>query len=49
MSDSDLKALEKVVAYMKAHWPSKVKPEWQVKLDEYPAIAEKVFKDFTEG
>ncbi len=49
MSDGDLKALEKVVAYMKAHWPSKVKPEWQVKLDEYPAIAEKVFKDFTEG
>ncbi len=39
--------LEKVVAYMKAHWPSKVKPEWQVSLAEYPKILEKVIKDFT--
>ena len=34
---------------MKSHWPSQVKPEWQVSLDEYPAIAKQVIKDFTEG
>lgn len=39
--------LEKVVAYMKAHWPSQVKPEWQVKLEEYPVVAGQVLKDFT--
>ena len=32
---------------MKAHWPSPVKPEWQVGLAEYPAIVEKVLADFT--
>ena len=32
---------------MKAHWPSKVKPEWQVSLDEYPEILKKVLDDFT--
>ena len=41
--------LEKVVAYMKAHWPSQVKPEWQVKLEEYPTAAQQVLKDFTVG
>lgn len=39
--------LGKIVAYMKAHWPSQVKEEWQVTLAEYPAISEKVFQDFT--
>ncbi|MBO7717981.1 zeta toxin family protein [Candidatus Saccharibacteria bacterium] len=39
--------LEKIIAYMKAHWPSSVKPEWQVGLNEYPAIAQKILKDFT--
>ena len=38
-----------VVNYMKAHWPSQVKPEWQVSLEEYPALAEKVFADLTAG
>lgn len=33
---------------MKAHWPSDVKPEWQVKLEEYPEIAKKVLADFTK-
>ena len=32
---------------MKAHWPSEVKPEWQVGLAEYPAILAKVIEDFT--
>lgn len=32
---------------MKAHWPSEVKPEWQVSLAEYPAILKKVIEDFT--
>ena len=39
--------LEKIITYMKSHWPSKVKSEWQVKLDEYPAILKKVIEDFT--
>ncbi|MBQ2695595.1 zeta toxin family protein [Candidatus Saccharibacteria bacterium] len=39
--------LKKVIAYMQAHWPSEVKPEWQVKLEEYPAILAKVVADFT--
>ena len=39
----------KVVEYMKAHWPSEVKPEWQVKLEEYPAIVRKVIQDFAEN
>lgn len=45
----DNSALSKTIAYMKSHWPSQVKPEWQVSLDEYPAIAKQVIKDFTEG
>lgn len=49
MFEGDAKTLEKVVNYMKSHWPSKVKDEWQVDLAEYPAIAEKVFQDFTAG
>ena len=39
--------LEQVVAYMKSHWPSLVKEEWQVKLEEYPAILKQVIADFT--
>ncbi len=39
--------LKKVVAYMRSHWPSPVKPEWQVSLEEYPKILEAVVADFT--
>ena len=39
--------LKKIVGYMKAHWPSKVKDEWQVSLAEYPVILKKVLADFT--
>ena len=39
--------LEQVVSYMKAHWPSKVKPDWQVELSEYPTILKRVLNDFT--
>lgn len=39
--------LAKVIEYMKSHWPSPVKAEWQVSLEEYPAIATKVLADFT--
>ena len=39
--------LIKVIEYMKAHWPSQVKPEWQVGLLEYPPLVEKVLADFT--
>ena len=43
----DNPALKKIVEYMKAHWPSDVKPEWQVSLNEYPEILKKVLADFT--
>lgn len=39
--------LEQVVKYMKSHWPSEVKPEWQVDLAEYPTILDQVIADFT--
>ena len=39
--------LEFVISYMKAHWPSKVKPEWQVSIGEYPNIVAKVIADFS--
>ncbi|MBR3253259.1 zeta toxin family protein [Candidatus Saccharibacteria bacterium] len=39
--------LEKIITYMRAHWPSKVKEEWQVGLIEYPKILKKVVEDFT--
>ena len=32
---------------MKEHWPSSVKPEWQVPVESYPAILQKVVEDFT--
>ena len=41
-------ALLKIITYMKAHWPSQVKPEWQVNLEEYPLIAKQVIADFTK-
>ena len=40
-------ALEKITKYMKAHWPSQVKPEWQISLNEYPEILKKVLDDIT--
>ena len=46
MSESD-RALEQVVEYMKSHWPSQVKPEWQVSIEEYPNIVAKVIADFS--
>ena len=49
MLEGDRKSLEKIVAYMKAHWPSRVKDEWQVDLSEYPEIAKRVVADFTKG
>ena len=42
-------ALQKTIAYMKAHWPSEVKPEWQVNLEEYPVIAQTILTDFTKN
>ncbi len=46
MPESDPR-LVKVISYMRAHWPSEVKPEWQVGLAEYPGILKKVVEDFT--
>ena len=38
-----------VIQYMKSHWPSQAKPEWQVTIEEYPALLEQVIADFTAG
>ena len=46
MSESN-RELEQIIGYMKAHWPSEVKPEWQVGLVEYPEILKKVLEEFT--
>lgn len=47
MSESNHEELKQVIEYMQSHWPSQVKSEWQVKLEEYPTILEKIIKDFT--
>ncbi len=39
-------ALEQVIAYMRAHWPSPVREELQVSLTEYPQILQTVLSDF---
>ena len=39
--------LIKIIEYMRAHWPSPVKEEWQVGLIEYPEILKKVLADLT--
>ena len=39
--------LATVINYMKSHWPSQVKPEWQVSLDEYHAILQQAVADLT--
>ncbi len=39
--------IEQIVKYMKSHWPSNVKPEWQVGLAEYPGILKKALADLT--
>ena len=46
MSEGNRELIQ-VVEYMRAHWPSEVKPEWQVSLKEYPEILQKVIADFT--
>lgn len=38
-----------VINYMKSHWPSQVKPEWQVSAESYPAIAKKVAKAWAKS
>ena len=48
MSESDSEKLKQVILYMKSHWPSDVKEEWRVKLEDYPAILGQIIKDFTK-
>lgn len=48
MSESDSQRLEQVITYMRSHWPSNVKEEWQVSLEEYPAILNQIIKNFTK-
>ncbi len=43
--DSDFQT---IIKYMKAHWPSQVKPEWQVSMEEYPLLVKQVLLDFTK-
>ena len=45
-SNPDLAA---VVKYMQSHWPSQAKPEWQVALEEYPALVEKAVADLGQN
>ena len=33
---------------MQAHWPSDVKEEWRVKLEDYPVILAQIIEDFTK-
>ena len=49
MSESDSQKLTQVVNYMKAHWPSDVKAEWQVGLEQYPKILSQIIQDFTKN
>lgn len=49
MPEGDREELKQVVSYMQAHWPSDVKEEWQVKLEDYPKILDQIIKDFTIG
>ena len=49
MSESSHQELEQVIGYMKSHWPSPVKSEWQVGIEDYPKILKKVVQDFTKG
>ena len=46
MSQSDPR-LNLVIEYIKSHWPSQVRDEWQVDFVEYPIIAQKIIKDLT--
>lgn len=48
MSKSDYESLKEVIAYMQSHWPSPVREEYQVPLDEYPQILPKIISDFVE-
>ena len=43
------KNLEAVIGYMKAHWPSDIKPEWQISLEKYPAILKEVIEKWTKN
>lgn len=47
MPQDDSQQLAEVINYMRSHWPSQVKEEWQVGLAEYPEILKQVIADFT--
>lgn len=49
MPEGNHQELERVISYMKSHWPSPVKEEWQVKIEDYPEILKKVVQDFIKG
>ena len=49
MKDNESTEEGKIFQYMRVHWPSMVREEWQVGDDEYPRILERVLADFTEG
>ena len=43
------KEFQTVVTYMKAHWPSQVKPEWQVSVEEYAELSQKAVELWTKN
>lgn len=45
-NDPDLTA---VIDYMRSHWSSPVKPEWQVELAEYPALLQRAVVDLSQN
>ena len=48
MPESNHQKLAQVIAYMKSHWPSDVKKEWQINLEQYSKILPRVLADFTK-
>lgn len=41
--------LQKIIPYLKTHWPSKLKREWQATPAEYAEISKKIFAELSEG
>lgn len=39
---------EAILGYIREHWPSEVREEWQVSRGDYPGIVEKILGDFTQ-
>jgi hypothetical protein len=40
---------QQIINYMRTHWPSEVRPEWQVTDQMYPKILSNIITDFTKN